>query len=179
MPFRDTSVVHPLYPCVGEPIPMRKPPTGEPCAGEPHARFGGRGRQEPFPTPIEWNRRCLLLDGEGSRRASGNDYIDLLGNQLADEGGKAIILSLGPSILDQDVFALDVAEVMQALAERLDEIFLERSCGVPEESYPGDLPRLLRPSCNSKSKQHHCNQDRWHPSPLHFAPRVERYVSRG
>jgi hypothetical protein len=24
-------------------IPMRKPPTGEPCAGEPHARFGGRG----------------------------------------------------------------------------------------------------------------------------------------
>jgi hypothetical protein len=30
------------------------------------------------------------------------------------------------------------------LAERLDEIFLERSCGVPEESYPGDLPRLLR-----------------------------------
>ena len=31
---------------------MRKPPTGEPCAGEPHARFGGRGRREPFPTPI-------------------------------------------------------------------------------------------------------------------------------
>ena len=52
MPFRDTSVVHPLYPCVGEPIPMRQPPTGEPCAGEPHARFGGRGRPEPFPTPI-------------------------------------------------------------------------------------------------------------------------------
>src|SRR5918996_2728330 len=35
-----------------EPIPMRKPPTGEPCAGEPHARFGGRGRRKPFPTPI-------------------------------------------------------------------------------------------------------------------------------
>ena len=31
---------------------MRKLPTGEPCAGEPHARFGGRGRREPFPTPI-------------------------------------------------------------------------------------------------------------------------------
>jgi hypothetical protein len=24
-------------------IPMRKPATGEPCAGKPHARFGGRG----------------------------------------------------------------------------------------------------------------------------------------
>jgi len=52
MPFRGTSVVHPLYPCVDEPIPMRQPPTGEPCAGEPHARFGGRGRRKPFPTPI-------------------------------------------------------------------------------------------------------------------------------
>src|SRR5215467_4820895 len=29
---------------------MRKPLTGEPCAGEPHARFGGRGRRKPFPT---------------------------------------------------------------------------------------------------------------------------------
>ena len=31
---------------------MRKLPAGEPCAGEPHARFGGRGRRKPFPTPI-------------------------------------------------------------------------------------------------------------------------------
>ena len=32
---------------------MRKPTTGEPCAGEPHARFGGRGGRKPFPTPIK------------------------------------------------------------------------------------------------------------------------------
>ena len=31
---------------------MRKPPTGEPCAGKPHARFGGRGGLKSFPTPI-------------------------------------------------------------------------------------------------------------------------------
>ena len=31
---------------------MRKPLTGEPCAGEPHARFGGRGGRESFSTPI-------------------------------------------------------------------------------------------------------------------------------
>jgi hypothetical protein len=30
---------------------MRKLPTGEPYAGKPHVRFGGRGGQ-PFPTPI-------------------------------------------------------------------------------------------------------------------------------
>src|SRR5437868_13686161 len=53
MSFRGTRVVHhQCDPCVSEPIPMRTPPTGEPCAGEPHARFGGRGRREPFPTPI-------------------------------------------------------------------------------------------------------------------------------
>ncbi len=30
-------------------LPMRKPATGEPCAGEPHARFGGRGQRPPDP----------------------------------------------------------------------------------------------------------------------------------
>ena len=39
-------------PNMSEPIPMRKPLTGEPCAGEPHARFGGRGGRESFSTPI-------------------------------------------------------------------------------------------------------------------------------
>ena len=33
---------------------MRKPLTGEPCAGEPHARFGGRGGRESFSTPIDY-----------------------------------------------------------------------------------------------------------------------------
>ena len=32
---------------------MREPATGEPCAGKPHARFGGRGGLTSFPTPID------------------------------------------------------------------------------------------------------------------------------
>ncbi len=35
-----------------------KPPTGEPCAGKPHARFGGRGGRKPFPTPIGATEDC-------------------------------------------------------------------------------------------------------------------------
>jgi len=31
---------------------MKKPPTGEPYAGKPPVRFGGRGRRKPIPTPI-------------------------------------------------------------------------------------------------------------------------------
>ena len=37
---------------VSESITMLQPLTGEPCAGEPHARFGGRGGRESFSTPI-------------------------------------------------------------------------------------------------------------------------------
>jgi len=33
---------------------MRKQLTGEPVAGELHTGFGGRGRRQPFPTPIHW-----------------------------------------------------------------------------------------------------------------------------
>jgi hypothetical protein len=36
---------------------MRKPATGEPCAGEPHARFGGRGGQPSRPL----SRGCVAL----------------------------------------------------------------------------------------------------------------------
>jgi len=32
---------------------MRKQLTGEPVAGELHTGFGGRGRRQPFPTPIQ------------------------------------------------------------------------------------------------------------------------------
>jgi hypothetical protein len=35
-----------------ETVSMKKPPTGEPYAGKPHVRFGGRGGRRPFPTPI-------------------------------------------------------------------------------------------------------------------------------
>ena len=35
-----------------EPLPMRKLPTGEPYAGKPPVRFGGRGGRNAIPTPI-------------------------------------------------------------------------------------------------------------------------------
>src|SRR5271156_5153748 len=36
---------------------MRKPSTGEPYAGKPPVRFGGRGGAKAFPTPIRLRRR--------------------------------------------------------------------------------------------------------------------------
>ena len=51
----------------GETLPMRKPATGEPCAGEPHARFGGRGGQKPS-LPLSSGRSTDILE---TNEASG------------------------------------------------------------------------------------------------------------
>src|SRR6267154_194117 len=52
--LRNTRTVHLLHsPRTTKTPPMRKPATGEPYAGEPHVRFGGRGGQKAFPTPIK------------------------------------------------------------------------------------------------------------------------------
>jgi len=46
---------------------MKKPPTGEPYAGKPPVRFGGRGRRKPIPTPIK------PTDGNCAERIGGMD----------------------------------------------------------------------------------------------------------
>ena len=47
---------------------MWKPLTGEPYAGDPPVRFGGRGGQKTFPTPIV---TCLHYQLAGKFRARG------------------------------------------------------------------------------------------------------------
>jgi hypothetical protein len=51
--LRASRLVHPSRSLrAGETLPMGKPTTGEPYAGEPHVRFGGRRGLELFPPPI-------------------------------------------------------------------------------------------------------------------------------
>ena len=46
--FLTVRIIHGSIP--SETSPMRKPTTGEPCAGKPPARFGGRGGESlPYP----------------------------------------------------------------------------------------------------------------------------------
>src|SRR5947208_11253653 len=106
---------------------MRPVPTGSPTA------IMTRG-----------NGRCRLLESDRGGRAGGNDQVNVQGNQLGDKGGKALILSLGPSPLNDDVFTLDIAKVTQPFAKRPDEIFLKRRGGVPQKTYPRDFLWLLR-----------------------------------
>ena len=48
----QTGKVAVTQPVASKALPMWKPPTGEPYAGKPPVRFGGRGGRKPFPTPI-------------------------------------------------------------------------------------------------------------------------------
>ncbi len=50
---------------------MRKPLTGEPCAGELHARFGGRGGPVVLLYPYHLNRARLVDSAIGHRQISG------------------------------------------------------------------------------------------------------------
>src|SRR5271154_4296071 len=49
--FLTVHIIHGSVP--SETSPMWKPTTGEPCAGKPPARFGGRGG-ESLPYPYQW-----------------------------------------------------------------------------------------------------------------------------
>jgi hypothetical protein len=57
---------------------MRKPPTGEPYAGKPPVRFGGRGGPKPFPTPIVFLVTAQGVDGRDKR---GHDVIAIQANR--------------------------------------------------------------------------------------------------
>jgi len=60
MPLRCAWAGHPSRClCAGETLPMWKPTTGEPYAGEPHVRFGGRGGATPLPDPYREHSRVF------------------------------------------------------------------------------------------------------------------------
>ena len=68
--FADAGWSHVTRLAISETVSMKKPPTGEPYAGKPPVRFGGRGRRKPIPTPIErwgWVRinAAILRSGGG------------------------------------------------------------------------------------------------------------------
>src|SRR5262245_29515458 len=57
------------------------------------------------------------------------------------------------------------------------------SCfGVPLATLPSSCiprpPHAPRNGYDRNRKQYHCNKDLWHRSPLHYAPRFGRYLSR-
>ncbi len=84
--LRRSRAVHPFHsPISRETLPMRKPTTGEPCAGEPLARFGGRGGQNlPYPYRLGAAETKTWIRGTSPRKTIGHcllRFIDQLSVQ--------------------------------------------------------------------------------------------------
>src|SRR5262249_29684941 len=60
----------------------------------------------------------------GVRRdgTTGHDHRDLAADQISRQRRQPVIVTLGPTILDQSVLVLDVAAFLQAAANRLGEV---------------------------------------------------------
>ncbi len=85
---------------------------------------------------------CRL--GRGGRPR--DDHVDREPHELGREGGKPFAAVPVPSALDDDVLALDVAEVSQPLEECPPEMRRRRAVrgGPPEKADAMDLRRRLR-----------------------------------
>ena len=58
-----------------------------------------------------WNRASRFLGRACCCASRGEDDINLEPNQLRREGGKAINISLRPSVFDGDVLSLNIAQI--------------------------------------------------------------------
>src|SRR6185437_1225566 len=59
-----------------------------------------------------------LLGGDADQiAADGGDDVGLGGDQLGQQGGHAVVVSVAPADVDRDVLAVDVAAGLEALLE--------------------------------------------------------------
>ena len=111
-------------PNVSEPIPMRKPLTGEPCAGEPHARFGGRGGLTRPSLPLSTN--CGQERPSTSEPLALTKVTPLAGRQLAERD------AADAQALDaDDVQADEFAHALNLLRPRLVQDEAQRAFMLP------------------------------------------------
>ena len=82
-----------------------------------------------------------MLGGQSGRRARGHDDIDVEPYQFGRELSERIELSLGIAIINDEVTALDVAEVAQSLTERFERTLVGEIAR--KVAYSGDLGRRL------------------------------------
>src|SRR5258706_7015894 len=71
----------------------------------------------------DWNvGSCRLSRKSGRIATRGDDYGDFAFDELRCQRGQAVEATLGPAVFDRDIFAVDVAAILEALAERFDQM---------------------------------------------------------
>src|SRR5262249_15618184 len=89
-----------------------------------------------------WDYRGRLLCGNGGWSSPGHDDTDLEVDKLGRNLGQTLVVSLRPPILDDDVAAVDPAELAKPLHESGDPLALGRTRARTQE--PDSVRRLLR-----------------------------------
>jgi hypothetical protein len=106
-----------------------------------------------------------LLDGHGGGSACDHNDINLERNRLCRKSGEPLVLSLGISVFDHDIAALDVTEVTQSLEEGLSQVGGSGQVG-GQVAYSNDLGRLLGLDCE-RCGEEATRQGAEEGSPLH------------
>jgi hypothetical protein len=110
-----------------------------------------------------------MLGCPRARRTRYDDDIDLRADQLGSEAGKARDVAVRPSVLQNEVLSLDVAQLGHPLPERIDNAqhFRARR-GLAEPSYPHNFVCLLRPGGERRGEETAC-QGADEGSPIHHS----------
>jgi hypothetical protein len=89
------------------------------------------------------DRHGRLLGRQYSRRSVGHDDVDFETNQFRGELREPLIAALCPSVLDDNVPSLHVAEIAQSGAKCLDSGDLTGGGRQPQKPNPRHFSRLL------------------------------------
>ena len=93
------------------------------------------------------NRFGGLLGGECVLRPRRNDDVHRETDELGRKIEESLWFPLCPSVLKNYILSHDVAVIPQSKVERLEQTHHIRARRTrPEDTYPGNLPRLLRPA---------------------------------
>jgi hypothetical protein len=109
-----------------------------------------------------------VLGCTGRCGSYGHKHVDVEPDQLGRQVGEPFILSLCPTVLDDEVLALDIAEVAQPLPEGIDRgITIRAGKARTEPPDPVHFPRRL---CDSDQRCHEHTQGERHDDPDGTAP---------
>ena len=73
----------------------------------------------------------------------GDDDVDLVGDQLREQRGEAIVVAVGPTVVDDDVAPFLIAELAQACAKRVGAFGQAIGGGQTEKANPEEFAALL------------------------------------
>ena len=128
------------------------------------------------------DRRGRRLGGHRRNRAHGGDHGNLPANEVGDQGRQPVVLTLGKAVDDRRVLALDVARLLETLAETVQSVRDRVGRRVIEKSYRRH--RRLGPR-GDRPRRRHAADERdelapFEPNELHRAfrqPGLRRSVS--